>query len=64
MSPLGPVHLAAEFEPNAIKDFQPAKLISSEMTQPSIELACIRNDSGGSIENTSHLVCRLLRSIN
>jgi len=36
------------------------KLVSPELTQPSIVLACVGDDTGLSIENTLQLVGRLL----
>jgi len=40
------------------------KLASPELTQPSILLACVRDDSCRSTENTLQLVGRLLRRID
>ena len=47
-------------EPNPVIGFQPMKLVSPELTQPSIVLACVGDDTGRSIENTLQLVGRLL----
>ena len=40
------------------------KLVSPEVTQPSIVLACVGDDTGRSIENTLQLVGRLLWRID
>ena len=57
-----PGHLDTDPEPNPVVDIdQLMKLPSPVLTQPSIVLASVGDDSGRSIENTLQLVGRLLR---
>jgi len=54
------VHLDIHSKPNPVIDIQPVKLVSPELTQPSIVLACVGDDTGRSTENTLQLIGRLL----
>ena len=62
------VHLDTHSELNPVIDIQPVKLVSPELSQPSIVLACVGDDTGRSIEidyyaasndNKSKTDCRL-----
>jgi len=54
------VHLDTHSEQNPVIGIHTVKLVSPELTQPSIVLACVADDMGRSIENTLQLVGRLL----
>ena len=47
-----------------VNDVQPVKLTSPEITQPSIVIAGVEDDSGCSVEDTLQFVSRLLQGAN